>query len=60
MPKFSFSGDFELEVGETLTGFDLSYQTFGKLNADKGGAVVVLRGCEQFITERVKLSRERG
>ena len=39
MPKFSFSGDFELEVGETLTGFDLSYQTFGKLNADKSNVV---------------------
>jgi homoserine O-acetyltransferase len=39
MPKFSFSGDFELEVGEILTGFDLSYQTFGKLNADKSNVV---------------------
>lgn len=39
MPKFSFSGDFELEVGETLTGFDLSYQTFGKLNVDKSNVV---------------------
>lgn len=39
MPKFSFSGDFELEVGETLTGFDLSYQTFGKLNIDKSNVV---------------------
>lgn len=33
---------FQLESGESLSGFKLAYQTFGKLNADKSNVVWII------------------
>ena len=38
MPKykeFKFDSQFDLESGESLSGFKLAYQTFGTLNKNK-------------------------
>lgn len=39
MFNFSFSGDFRLETGEELAGFELAYHTFGALNKNKSNVV---------------------
>jgi homoserine O-acetyltransferase len=38
---FSFSGTFKLSSGATLDGFELKYESYGKLNAAKDNAIYV-------------------
>lgn len=37
----AFSDDFTLESGQSLPGFELVYETYGTLNADKSNALLV-------------------
>lgn len=37
----TFTDDFTLESGQTLPGFELVYETYGTLNADKSNALLV-------------------
>lgn len=37
----TFSEDFNLESGNVLPGFELVYETYGQLNADKSNAILV-------------------
>ena len=39
---FNYDNAFQLESGESLSGFKLAYQTFGKLNADKSNVIWIL------------------
>ena len=39
--RFRFDGDFGLQCGETLRGFDLVYETYGALNAARNNAVLI-------------------
>ena len=39
---FKYDQSFQLESGESLSGFKLAYQTFGKLNADKSNVVWII------------------
>lgn len=50
---FHFRGDFKLEAGETLSGFQLKYTTLGSLNASKDNVVWVchaLTGSSDFTS----------
>ena len=40
--NFKFDLPVKLESGEDLSGFNLAYQTFGKLNADKSNVVWII------------------
>jgi homoserine O-acetyltransferase len=39
---FNFKSNFQLESGESLPGFKLAYQTFGKLNVDKSNVIWII------------------
>ena len=43
--KISFGDSLALESGQTLSGFELMTETYGKLNSDKTNAVLV---CHSF------------
>lgn len=39
--KFTYTEDFQFENGEVISGLEIAYQTFGKLNDDKSNIVWV-------------------
>ncbi|MFW6094342.1 MAG: homoserine O-succinyltransferase MetX [Pseudomonadota bacterium] len=38
---FAYEGAFPLQCGDSLAGFELVYETYGRLNADRSNAVLV-------------------
>lgn len=40
--RFKYKSEFELESGEILPGFELAYQTFGKINADGSNVIWII------------------
>lgn len=60
---FSYAGDFRLESGGTLPGFQLEYTTLGKLNKDKSNVVWIchaLTGSSDFTSWWDKLVEKDG
>lgn len=39
--RFTCSDDFDLQCGRTLPGFELVYETYGELNAERSNAILV-------------------
>jgi homoserine O-acetyltransferase len=51
--KFYHLGDFKLENGQVIKDCKIGYRTFGKLNASKSNAVLVLLGLQEIANRNL-------
>ena len=46
--RFRFDGEFSLQCGEVLDGFELIYETYGNLNAARNNAVLICHALSGY------------
>ena len=60
--KIRIEKPLKLDCGSTLNGFDIAYETYGKLNESKNNAILVFHALsgDQFVTETNTVTNKEG
>ena len=60
--KVRIDKDLQLDCGTVLKGFDLAYETYGKLNETKTNAILVFHALsgDQFVCETNTVTSKEG
>ena len=60
--KIRIEKPLKLDCGSTLNGFDIAYETYGKLNESKNNSILVFHALsgDQFVTETNTVTNKEG